>query len=415
MAKIIQNKWASLFFSNFLGVFNDNLLKNSVIFISVTWALPHWLTQSQLISIVSACLVLPYIFLSPLGGKLAVVHSRKRVFRFFKLLEIPIMLVACVAFYYQWVLLAAISVLLMGTQSSLYSPSKYSLIRDIGGEEGVSFGSGVFEAMAFLGILTGTVTASVISDSYSFALIVSLFLGVALLGYLVTRAIRATEQDIPDHNVTHMNPIRFLKSTYKFARKHSLVNSAVLGASAFWLIGGMLQMNLVIHTQHVYHASNTTTGLVMACAAVGIATGMYVAGKISGNTVKRGLILAGITLMSALLLILTLIHLTLPAYAVVVFCVAFSGGLFQVPCMSMIQSSDLGRKLGDVIAYLNLITFIFILMGTALFWLVTWITNENSYAVFGAILLVCLLVGAYFVRKSPVFVAEYRALLRKPV
>jgi hypothetical protein len=163
-----------------LGVFNDNLLKNCIIFISAAWAMPSWITQSQLISIVSAALIIPYLVLSPVAGRLSVIYSKKNVFRFFKLLELPIMLTACFAFYYQWVLLAIFAVLLMGIQSCLYSPSKYSLIRDIGGEEGVSYGSGIFETMAFLGILLGTVTASLLSDFARPWLVYSLFIGVAM-------------------------------------------------------------------------------------------------------------------------------------------------------------------------------------------------------------------------------------------
>jgi predicted MFS family arabinose efflux permease len=68
----------------------------------------------------------------------------------------------------------------------------------------------------------------------------------------------------------------------------------VFGASAFWLIGGMLQMNLVIHCKHIYHTQNATTGMVMACAAIGIALGCWAVGKISGKEVKKGLILIGI-------------------------------------------------------------------------------------------------------------------------
>ena len=148
--QLLRSKWTSLFLSNFLGVFNDNFLKNCIIFIAVGWVMPHWLTQSQLISLVSASLVIPYLFLSPLAGRLSVIYSKKKVFRICKLLEIPVLALSCMAFYYQWVMTAVLSVLVMGILGCLYSPSKYSLIRDIGGEEGVSFGSGVFEMMAFL-------------------------------------------------------------------------------------------------------------------------------------------------------------------------------------------------------------------------------------------------------------------------
>ena len=144
--------------------------------------MPSWLSQSQLISMVSAALVIPYLICSPLAGKWAIQYNKQKLFRRMKLIEMPVILLACVAFYFQWVMLAITAVLLMGFLSCLYSPAKYSLIRDIGGENKVSFGSGMIEAMAFLGILIGTVLASVISDHYQFWGMTAILVGLALLG-----------------------------------------------------------------------------------------------------------------------------------------------------------------------------------------------------------------------------------------
>jgi acyl-[acyl-carrier-protein]-phospholipid O-acyltransferase/long-chain-fatty-acid--[acyl-carrier-protein] ligase len=349
-------------------------------------------------------LILPYLILSPVGGRLAIIYSKIKVFRFFKLLEIPIMLFASLTFYYQWTVGAIFAVLLMGIQSCLYSPSKYSLIRDIGGETGVAFGSGVFESMAFLGILIGTVTASVISDYYSIALIVSLFLGLASLGYYVTLSIKAVELPENKDQLKQNNPFKFLLNSYRFARGYSLLNSGVFGAASFWLIGGMLQMNLVIHSKNIYHASNTSVGLIMAGAAIGIAIGTFVAGKIKSNAFSKGLILMGMGGMALLFALLAFFQFEIWLYAVLVVLVSFMGGVFQVPNLTLIQQSDVGRKLGDMIAYLNLVTFIFVLIGTFLFWLVTYLTNENSFMVFRVILFICLMVSYYFLKKSPVFI-----------
>jgi len=401
---LFRNKWTPLFLSNFLGVFNDNFVKNCIIFIAVGWVMPRWMTQSQLISMVSASLIVPYLFLSPLAGRLSVIYSKKKVFMLCKLLEIPVLALACLAFYFHWVMIAIVSVLLMGILSCMYSPSKYSLIRDIGGEEGVSFGSGIFEMMAFMGILIGTFTASIVSDANDQWMIFSIFIGLAILGYLVTRSIRVKELPENKNEAGTLNPIRFLVDSFHFARKHPYVNSAVFGASAFWLIGGMLQMNLIIHCKHVYQASNTITGLVMSGAAIGIALGCWAAGRISGKKVKKGLILIGISGMSILFIILTFFHISLWLFVFCVFTTAFMGGLFEIPCLSMLQNSNLGRKLGDMIGYLNLVTFIFVLSGTLLFSLTTYFTSENSFAVFGVILFICLFVTVYFLLKSP----EYR-------
>jgi acyl-[acyl-carrier-protein]-phospholipid O-acyltransferase/long-chain-fatty-acid--[acyl-carrier-protein] ligase len=407
---LFRNKWTPLFLSNFLGIFNDNFLKNCIIFVAVGWSLPQWLTQSQLISIVSASLIIPYLFLSPYAGRLAIIYSKKKVFRFFKLLEFPIVFIAGLAFYFQWVILAVAAVLLMGIQSCLYSPSKYSLIRDIGGEKGVSFGSGIFEMMAFLGILIGTVTASVVSDMYNQWLVFTILVGLAAVGYIATRAIKAEELPEVKNETGHLNPLLFLLSSFRFAQKHADVNSAIFGASAFWLIGGMLQMNLVIHCKKVYLASNTTTGLVMAFAAIGIALGCWAAGKISGQKVKKGMILTGLLGMAIFLALLTFFQSNFVLFIFYVFGVAFMGGIFQIPCLSMLQKSNLGRKLGDMIAYLNLATFIFVLIGTFLFSATTFFTSENSNVVFGVILFVCIFVIIYFLVASDEYWRETKKM-----
>ncbi len=407
------NKWLALFITNFLGVFNDNFLKNSIIFVAITWTLPVWMTHSQLISIIGSCLVLPYLIFSPLGGRFAVRYSKLKVFRVLKLIEVPIMLIACVAFYFQWIELAIIAMLLMGTQSSLYSPSKYSLIRDIGGEEGASFGSGLFETMAFLGILFGTFFASVVSDNYSLWLFSVIILGVAVLGYYSAKLIRAKELPEEKSGSETLNPIKFLKDNYLFAKSHRLVNSAVLGASAFWLLANMVQMNAIIHCKNHYEVSNSATGMVMAFAAIGIALGTSITGRFSGATVRKGLILPAILGMILILTVMLLIPISFVGFVSLITLFAFVAGVFQVPCMAMVQHADLGRKRGDTIAYLNMVNFIFILIGTALFSLTTALTDENSFAVFAVLIGLCVLLFAYFFFRYKDFRVETKAMFQK--
>ena len=396
-------KWLPLFLSNFLGVFNENLLKNSIIFISVSWAIPFGLSYSQLISVASAALIFPYLVLSPAAGLLAVKYKKKKVFTTMKLTEIPIMIIAVVAFRFQNANIALFSLFIMGILACLYSPSKYSLIRDIGGEEGVSFGSGIFETMAFIGVLTGTIVASIISDKYNIFLQGFLFIGVAVGGYLITTRIKVDETTGYVSEFNSLNPIRFLISSYKFAHRKYHLNSAVLGTSVFWLIGSMLQMNLVIHCKHIYHLSNTSTGVVMAIAAIGIAVGCSLAGKFSGRGIRPGLISAGLLSMSLLLVVLLLAPMPQPFFYIIIFGIALSGGFIQVPSLSIIQHAPIGKEIGNMIGYMNFVTFLFIFLGAALFSAVTYFTKENSYAVFTTILIICIVTFAYFSLLSPDF------------
>jgi MFS family permease len=245
--------------------------------------------------------------------------------------------------------------------------------------------------------------ASYISDHYNMWLLFGLFLGLAFLGYLFSRQIRAVELPEQKDGLGTINPIRFLLDSYRFATKHQYVNSAVLGASVFWLVGGMIQMNMVIHCVKTLGTTNTVAGIVMACAAVGIALGCTVAGVWAKNKVRPEMIPVGLLGMIISLTVLIFFNPPLLVCAFLVFCLAFMGGIFEVPCLALIQNANLGRKLGDVIGYLNFVTFIFVLIGTVFFSLTTYLTKDNSLAVFAVILVVCALMLFYFVVRHPEF------------
>ena len=342
--------------------------------------------------------MVPYLVLSPFAAKLSRTHRHQKVLEIAKLAELPLMAVACLAFINEWVWLALVSVLLMGIQSSLYSPAKYSLIRDIGGEKGVSYGSGIFESMAFLGILVGTVMAATISDNYSTLFTCSLFLILAIMGYYGARNIRTQEHEIANESQT-IRPIKFIIDSYRFARHYPLLNLGVFGASFLWFIGGILQMNLVIYCHNELQLTNSSTGIMMAMAAIGIAAGCFVTGQFSGTTIRKNLIPAGLGGISILLALLLLIKPTALIAGIFIFGIAFFGGVFQVPCLALIQKSNVGGKLSDMIAYTNLITFIFIVGGTIIFSIITTLSHENAYHVFGVLLIICCLLFIFFVSK----------------
>ena len=140
--------------TNFLGVLNDNYLKTLACFIAVGWVGAQY--EAPLVSLAAGSLVVPYVFLSPLAGRWAVVFNKLSVVRISKLAEVPIMLLASAGFLLRSVSLVMISILLMGVQSSLFSPSKYGLIRDIGRPDHIAFGTGNMEMVSYLGLILGT-------------------------------------------------------------------------------------------------------------------------------------------------------------------------------------------------------------------------------------------------------------------
>jgi predicted MFS family arabinose efflux permease len=133
---------------------------------------------------------------------------------------------------------------------------------------------------------------------------------------------------------------------------------------------------------------------------VGIAVGCSVTGKLIENRNKRNFIIGGLAGVALLLAIVLIFRPQNWLLGVLVFGIALCGGMFQVPCLAMVQSADIGRKLGSMLAYLNLLTFIFVLIGTAIFSIVTAFTNQSSYAVFVVMLIITLLSLVLFILKD---------------
>ena len=381
--------------------------------------MPEWMTQSQLIAAVSAALVLPYLLFSPYSGEIAERFEKQKIVRLMKMLELPIVVLAGVGFWMESVWVVLLAVLLMGMQSCLYSPAKYGLIRDVEGEKGVAFGSGMFEMMAFLGILIGTVLAAYLSDHYAWWMVALVMVVLALVGFGLSKILGIEEtqyiaspqqQNSNMQNIAleetqniaslqRLSPIRFIIDSHGFASQYGL-NKAIFGASLLWLLGGLLQMNVVLHCTRTLGMTNTASSVILAMAAVGIAIGCSVTGKMIENHSKKSFIIGGLLGIVCTLVIVLMFKPVGWILGMLIFLIAFCGGMFQVPCLAMVQGANIGRKLGTMMAYLNLLTFIFVLIGTVIFSVVTDFTAQNSYAVFVVMLIITLLSLILFVFKS---------------
>ena len=142
-----QRSFAPLFITNFFGVINDNFLKTLASFVVLGWLGNDERLHAVFMGLTAAVLVLPYILCSPLADRLTVVFPKRRIFRLAKWAELPIVAVAIAGFLAASPVLVVGAILLMGLQSSLYSPSKYALVRDVGGEDRISTGMGGMEGV----------------------------------------------------------------------------------------------------------------------------------------------------------------------------------------------------------------------------------------------------------------------------
>ncbi len=398
-------KWFPLFTTNFTGVLNDNVLKTLIGFVCVTWIGAD--TKSTLVSLAAALLVLPYIFLSPWAGKLAKEHKKNKIIQRAKFAEIPIMIAASLGFILHSVYLVMIAMFVMGLQSCIYSPSKYGIIRDIGGVKGISFGTGAMEMITFVAVLLGTFLGGYISDIPTTAslinkqviiLTISVML-LAVIGWITSLLIHPQESSTEDDSEDTLNPFKFPIRWYKWCKNIHGLNYSVLGLSVFWFIGSIIQMNLYIYCEEKLHISNTETGTIMALVAIGIGLGCYLAGVFSNHKVNTKLvIIGGIGMFLAMLLILIL-PVNQIIFTILIILFAFFAGFFKIPLNAFIQDKVKGRELGPVLAYNNQMVFVAILIASFVFGVVE--KTMGTISVFVVVLLVTAIITYYMYTKLP--------------
>lgn len=407
--QIMKNikKWIPLFGTQFLGVLNDNFLKSLICFVSVLWlAEPE--QESIVVTIATGLLVLPYLLFSPIASRMTNKRSKRSIVVWAKFFEIPIMLVAIAGFIFQSIPIVLAALFFMGLQSALYSPSKYGLIRDIGGLKGLSFGTGTMELLSFVALLMGTVLAGFIADLSNSVMVMSIVLiGLAVIGWLSSIRINAEEDEVEQKQKEQgsLNPVRFLSDSFKWSKQIKGLNMTILGLAGFWLVGSMLQMNLIIHLPHTMGFTKSETSLIIALVAVGIGVGCWLAGVLAKGRVEIGMVPIGGLGMTFCLALLSFANLSNAAFIVILFFGAMCSGFFKVPLNAWIQQRVKGRRLGQILAYTNMAVFTSILVSAILFGLLE--SYFDTMAIFKTMAIVAFISSVITLVRVPQLVLRF--------
>ena len=394
-----QRSFVPLFATNLFGTVNDNFLKTLASFAVIGWIGDPRLKPLYM-GATAAALVLPYILCSPLADRLAMSFDKKTIVRLAKWAELPIVAVAVAGFALQsaWTVVAA--VLLMGLQSSLYSPAKYALVRDVGGESRISTGMGGMDGIAFGGVLAGTIAASVASDRATPPAQWALMAGFALAGLAASHCLRADETRGTERRP--VNPVRFFAESARLVSEYPGLHAVVGTLCVFWWGAAMLQMGLLIYGREVLGLDATRTGLMLCAAAVGVVAGQVLAGIADRRRPLLALVPAAGWTAAALLLALGFAPLPPRAFAALLAALAFALGFFKLPLDAEIQRVVQGPRLHTVLAWFNQATFLAMFAASACYAALSWAFGLRAFLV---------AMGLAFCAAPALFALAYRPVL----
>ena len=365
-------RFGPLFAVQFLGAFNDNLLKFALLFLAnfgLHAAAPG--QAAELATIATGLFILPYFLFSALAGELADAFDKAVLVRAIKAAECGIMLLALIGFRLDSVPLLLTALFAMGVHSTIFGPVKYSILPQHLRADEIVGGTGVIEAGTFLAILGGQLLASVIAPWQSGLVACAL----ALLGLAASFAIPAAPAAAPGLRIDR-NPLRGTARIVAGAYRDRGVWLAILGISWFFSVGAVLLSEFAPLVSDVLGGLQSVATLFLlvfsVCVAIGsVAVNTLLRGKVSARTVPGSALVLGLLLID--LWWATHAHVRPPTPIGVrdfvaaaanwrilldLAGIAIAGGMFVVPLYAILQTAGAAAERSRAIAANNVVNAI---------------------------------------------------------
>ncbi len=371
---LATRRFAPLFWCQFFSAFNDNFLKNALVFLILfKWAGPN---SQTLIALATAILIFPFFILSAIGGELADRFDKSVVARRLKLVEIAVAAVAIAGFWYDSAALLFAALFFIGIIAALFGPIKYGILPDHLVESELPAGNALVEGATFIAILTGTMVAGFTSKHGGPASFAGLMLVFALACWISALFIPRTGEAAPSLKID-FNIARSTWILLRDLRGEFRLWWGGLVVSWFWLVGAAVTTLLA---PLVKNALGGDEGVINACLAIfsiAIAVGSGLAAWLAS-----GRIVLMPTVFGAVLLALFTIDLgwvttglaaarqgldiadvfaTGPGIRVAIDLagVAIGGGLFIVPTFAAVQAWAGADRRARVVAAVNVLNALF--------------------------------------------------------
>lgn len=369
--------------TQFLGAFNDNLLKLLIIIhlIRVQGAE----NAGIIAALAGASFVIPFLLFAAPAGCLADRLPKSRLITALKGVEVAVSLLAVGAFALGLENGLYAVVFLMAGHSAFFAPAKYGIIPELVDKEELSRANGLIESCTFLGIIVGTALASLLAlltvDRPWLAACFSL--AVALAGLWSASTIGASEARDPARKIS-LFPAEIFRTINGIRADRDLM-LAIIGLAFFMFVAAFTQLNLIGYGMERLGLDETRSGYLFLAAALGIGIGSLLSAKLSGRNVEFGIVpigAAGIT-VSALLLHAAPDNLATCLAVIVLFGV--SAGLFSLPLQTFIQFSADPARRGEVLAASTFISWVGIFLASGVTYLFNKVLNLSAAGGFSAL------------------------------
>jgi len=359
-----------------LGVLNDSLFRQAVIFLAVA---------ADMLKLRSAAIVifsLPYIVFAAPAGWLADRFAKRNVVIGAKALELAAMICGAVGICTgNWALILTM-LAVMGLQSAVFNPALNGSIPELYPAVYVTRANAILRVVVNSSILLGIALSGVALDltprnptgwvdgdpfkaaggippgnlAVAFAVV-----AVSALGVVISLGVPKRPPAAPGKKFPWSGPADTLKALYE-TRKDPLLAVAVAASTFFWFIGALQVLVLTPLGEKQFGLSKSITSALIVAELAGVAVGGLVSSKLAVGKRWFRVLAPAVFVMGACMFAVAAIPFAprqthAPLLFLALSVMGIAGGVLSIPVDSFIQVHPAPDRKGATIAAANFASF----------------------------------------------------------
>jgi acyl-[acyl-carrier-protein]-phospholipid O-acyltransferase/long-chain-fatty-acid--[acyl-carrier-protein] ligase len=410
-----------MFWTQFLGAFNDNLYKQMVLLLALpvaTGAAGMDQAESDLQGWATFVFALPFVLFSGWTGYLSDRFSKTPIIVGSKIAEIVIMLLACVAFlaYGKLGMAGTWTVLfLMAMQSTFFGPGKYGILPELFDSKDLPRANGLMLMGTFLAVIFGVVFAGQLFDSLVTEVdgkrqIGKLWIGslvctgIAVLGTLTSLVVRRAPVAQPNLKWS-WDSAWLSHSMRKLLLSDRGLLMALIASCVFWMVSAMAMPTINRLGTESLKLNKAQTGILVGMIAIGIMLGGPLGGWLCRRLSSRSIVTAGLWGIVTCLALLSLWKAggaplwSSAANHGILIALGITAAIYSIPIQVYMQDRPPMALKGRMVATMNQANFLGMLLAGPLYQLFESISHAMQWpiqSVFGMIGLLVLPLALFY-------------------
>ncbi len=424
LGKLIAHRsFRAFFIAQFGGALNDNIFRSAIL-ILIAFEISENATQTALLNNLALILfLLPMILLSPIAGQLVERSDKSTMMRKNKIAEVVICTLATLAFAMHSSIFMLFVLFLLGAQSAMFGPNKYTFLSQILPHKQILAGNALIATGTFIAIGTGALIGGFFATLDNIWFVAGpVMILTAAIGYRATLDFPSVDRGSPDLQLdTHL--FRQTMKGVELARSDRSIWVAILGLSWFWAFSSAVLTQLPSYTRFVLGGDARIAAVLISIYILGLGLGAFLSTRTKDRHTESGLIplaLMGLIVSGFILAIDPPAETQIQSlreifdhwsgqqagWGLLLF--GISSGLYLVPQYALIQQrTHLGSR-ARVVALTNLINALFMVLASVLGLLLLVVLHWSIKSYF---LLYCLLSLAVLGRQFKEFGHEFWRLI----